>query len=62
MSLNCLQACNSTCWNFKFYMLKSILAVKEDKLNELDCPQKLSTLSNKFLRYFTVLHHINQVK
>lgn len=43
-----LQAANSTRWNSQFYMLKSILEVEEEKLNQLDCI-KLTSYERKIL-------------
>lgn len=44
-----LQAANMTRWNSQFYMLKSILAVDEEKLNQLDCI-KLTSYERKVLQ------------
>ena len=34
---------NATRWNLQFHMLNSILAVCEEKINSLECSQKLTT-------------------
>ncbi|XP_045172971.2 zinc finger BED domain-containing protein 4-like [Mercenaria mercenaria] len=44
-----LQAANCTSWNSQLYMIQSVLAVPEDKLSSLDCPQKLSSYERKLL-------------
>ena len=45
-----IQAANSTRWNAQFYMLDSVLAVSEEKLNSLDCSHKLSIYGLKLFQ------------
>ena len=46
---NRVQNANATRWNSQLHMIKSVLKVPENKLNEIGCKTKLSTYERKLL-------------
>ena len=53
-----LQAANSTRWNSQFYMLNSVLAVREEKMNSLECSHNLTAYERKpLLELCAILKH-----
>ena len=44
-----LQACNATRWNSQMVIIRSVLNISEDKLQQIDCSVKLSTYERKLL-------------